>query len=154
LETYGQDSQEYLIVRLYGEMPARDDYSGILYAENKNNIDDTKNYIVVPKGNVCCEVIINEFKTASIYGTIQKKLSNITSQLLRRFIKNKKIVVGGNIFPNNLGRFISKMNKKIGEKGINFIRHSIISTLHNKVGVKDTEILDLIELLGHRTSTL
>jgi hypothetical protein len=46
------------------------------------------------------------------------------------------------------------MNKKIGVKGgINTIRHMIVSTLNAKQGVKDTEILDMIELLGHKTST-
>ena len=130
-DVYGGDSKEFLIGSLYGEVTARDDFDLTIVNTLVKSKNKSKNYVVVPRGNGKCTIVLNHYKTVDTYDTFSKELSTDLSELIRAYIQKHKIDYDATLFMerDGLSKFITNMHKKIGlEKGINTIRHIVISS--------------------------
>jgi hypothetical protein len=132
LAKYGEASKEYLIVKLYGEVPCRDNL--ILKIVPSEGDDKRVNYLVMPRGGTVT-IVLNEYKTKTKYLTNRTQLSAELSALVASYIKTQKIKTNQFLFgaSGSLSSTVSAMNIAIGVTdggGINYIRHSIISTLY------------------------
>jgi hypothetical protein len=131
LDKFGKTSKEFLIAKLYDEVPCRDNLNlKIVPAEGD---DKTTNYLVMPKGGKLT-VLLHDYKTAKKYLTNRTELSAELSALITAYIKTHKLKTNQFLFgAGSLSSTVSAMNTAIGVTdggGINYIRHSIISTLY------------------------
>ena len=146
-------SKEYLIISLYGECNARDDFD--LYIVNDIELikeDLTKNYLI--RENNLFIICMQHYKTSKNKQPIFIKLSIELNNLLVNYIKTNKI--DDRLFPTKNGinsPFVSAMNKKIDVKGsINTIRHIIISSNLNS-NLTPEERVDLANNSFHSINT-
>ena len=126
---FGIHSKEYLLISLYGECNARDDFDLYIVDDIELvNEDLTKNYLV--RKNDLFNICMQNYKTSKNKKPVFIELSTELNILLTNYIKTNKI--DDRLFPTKNGinsPFISAMNKKIDVKGsINTIRHIIISS--------------------------
>ena len=160
---FGESSKEYALIKLYDAVPARDDF-GKLKLIKKNKIETLKNNDLLQRDerdnflNITesknYEIILTTFKTDTKYKTISRILDNETTKLLKQYINKNKIDIGDYVFTkkrSRLSQFITKLNKKLNiDAGINFIRHSKISTEINKLGIDDDkERIELTKQMLH-----
>ena len=127
---FGKESKEWLVTQLYLQVPCRDNLSlTVVPTVASSKKDLTKNYVVVPRGNGSCKVILNVYKTSSKYGDLTYDLDGNVSQLIREWIVKHEIATGAPLWKDKtLSSFVSKMNKKVGIQGsINYLRHLAIS---------------------------
>jgi hypothetical protein len=119
LKTFKKPSKEYLIAKLFSEIPARDNYQLIVILKPEDETDKTKNYILIsnPKSY---KVIINKYKTVKKFKPFDKDLSLETTKLLQEFLKKNEIKEKDYIFgSNSLSAFVINMNHAIGIDGKN-----------------------------------
>ena len=126
--TYGANSKEFLVVSLYFEVPARDNFYLYIIEREAQSTNMKRNYLVNPHtGN--CVVILNVYKTVNLYETYRRQLSIGLSKMIRGYMVAKKLTYDNHLFPGKLNKFITAMNLKVGVAGgVNLIRYMISST--------------------------
>jgi len=132
-EAYGEVSKEYIIACLYHLSGFRDDLQLVIIPtetkKSKKELD--KNYIVIPtdkKSN--CFIILNVFKTDKKYEQDIINIPKPLSKIIREYVDEEALDYNDYIFGNqNLSKFISKFNTKIGLKiTINNLRQMKVSS--------------------------
>ena len=151
---FGIHSKEYLMISLYGECNARDDFDLYIVDDIELvNEDLTKNYLM--RKNDLFTICMQNYKTSKNKKPIFIELSTELNNLLVNYIKTNKIEY--RLFPTKNGinsPFISAMNKKIDVKGsINTIRHIIISSNLNSNSITPEERVDLANNSFHSINT-
>lgn len=154
IETFGNESREYLITLLYKEIKARDNLV-MKVVKTKVEAIDNDNYLIInEKPNA--EVIINSFKTKKRHGVFDVKLSNSLTSLVRNYLKNNKIKYNQYLFNvKSLSVIVGRMNDKLGVKGygaINVFRKMLQTDL-DKSEASPEERLKLANELKHSMST-
>ena len=127
LQKFGVDSREHLLVSLYSEICCRDDFILNLINLPEEAVDKNKNYLV--KKGVYYTIIFNQYKTSKLNDPLIIKTTLKLSNLLSKYIEKNHVT--DVLFKKGNSSFISTMNKKIGltgATGINYLRHSIISS--------------------------
>ena len=151
---FGIQSKEYLIISLYGECNARDDFNLFIIDDIELVKDDiTKNYLV--RKDDLFTICMQHYKTSKNKQPIFINLSTELNILLTNYIKTNNIY--DRLFPTKTGinsPFISAMNKKIDVSGsINMIRHIIISSNLNSNSITPEERVDLANNSFHSINT-
>jgi hypothetical protein len=150
---FGEKSKMYAIVKLYDEVPVRDDFQLKVVDKVADTKDTNFNYILTyPSKN--SKVILNNFKTKEMYGAIKESISKETTKLLRDYMKNNNIKVGDYLFGSDkLSSFITANNNKLGvNKGFSTYRHMKISEELGKVK-SIPERQALASVMGHSPMT-
>ena len=154
-EMYNEDSKEYLIVSLYNEATLRDNFGELLIVKSNREIDPNKkgNYLINPIGKNC-KLVIQNYKTANRNGDLKYTLTRPLTKLIRNYIESNELT--DKLFPNHftsgLTAFVVKMSKSIGideNGGINYFRHSKISSLLNKGRFTHQDRVKLATSMGH-----
>lgn len=158
LDNYGADSKQYLIVSLYKECCMRDDYGEIAIINDLNYDEPSHNYIFRHGG--VCSIIMNTYKTSTIYGKQTYTLTDHLNKLINNYIDNNDIIQNNHVdflFPERkkLSVFITKMNEKVGltGAGINYIRHSRISSFLSKPDLTPEQRHNFAIRTGHKEET-
>ena len=152
-EKFGENSKEYLIAKLYSEVPARDNFGDLeIVPTLRKNDNSIQNYLILPRSKTApLKVVIQTYKTIGKYGIQNIKLSPELSTLIREYIITNGLT--DKLFPRNskgLTAFITSMNKKIGvESGINTIRKIFASTALNNKDITPKERLELSTAMMH-----
>ena len=151
---FGIQSKEYLMISLYGECNARDDFDLYIVDDIELVTEDiTKNYLI--RKNDLFTICMQHYKTSKNKKPVFIKLSTELNILLVNYIKLNKI--DDRLFPTKNGinsSFISAMNKKIDVIGsINTIRHIIISSNLNSNSITPEERVDLANNSFHSINT-
>ena len=96
--TFGSVSKEFMIVNMYSEVIARDDFYNLIIVRNKTTeiTDNKTNYLIVPTKNKC-GVYLQSFKTHK-YDPFIRDFTEFTSFLIRNYIKNNKLKMGDYYF--------------------------------------------------------
>ena len=101
-----------------------------------------------------CKLVIQNYKTANHNGDLKYTLTRPLTKLIRNYIESNELT--DRLFPNHftggLSAFVVKMSKSIGidEKGgINYFRHSKISSLLNKGRFTHQDRVKLALSMGH-----
>lgn len=147
---YGTESQEYLLVSLYKDLTCRDDFSQLLLTPKYKASISTFNYMVV-RQNHPVEVILNQYKTAKLYGPIKVTLSPETSIRVKRYINAHKLQYGQYLFPQQrLSGFISKMLSRCGLQGsISTMRRMMVSEFYNDPTKTESDFEELARKMCH-----
>ena len=154
LTQYSKTSKQYLIVMMYKEITARDNFGTLkIITSHTENTDPKQNYIVNPKtrgSNI--NIIIQDYKTKGIYGIQDIQTSDELTELLRKYIKKNKLAEY--LFPKNLKYglcdAVYELNKKIGVDGsINAIRHMVVSDALNDPNITPEARLLLSKSMMH-----
>ena len=110
--TFGENSKEYLLIKMYYDLPVRDDFDLTIISESdfdrenkKNNTEfDNKNYLITrPNGKPYASALF-KFKTSAgknqdFYEKGKKEdFSKKTTELLKRFITDQKLKPGDKLF--------------------------------------------------------
>lgn len=150
---FGEDSKMYAIVKLYDEVPMRDDFQLKIVDKVGNTKDTGFNYILMYAGKPS-KVIINNYKTSNMYGPISVNLTKYTSKLMRDYAKKNNIKKGDYLFGSEkLSSYVTPNNNKLGvEKGFSTYRHMKISEELDKVK-SISERQKLASLMGHSPLT-
>lgn len=151
-EHYKTDSKQYLISSLYRECTMRDDYGQIKIIDDLDNDDDINNYIFIHGGS--CSIIMNTYKTSTIYGKQIYPLTDHLDKLINDYIIKHNIT--DFLFPEQkkLSVYISNMNKKIGViGGINYLRHSLVTLFLNRTDLSAEERHNYAVRMGHKEET-
>ena len=158
LDHYGVDSKQYLIVSLYKECCMRDDFGLLEVIDDLDNDNNTENFIFRHEGS--CSIIMNTYKTSTVYGKLIYPLTEHLDTLINNYIDNNNIIQNGYadfLFPDRkkLSVYITNMNKKIGLLGIgiNTFRHSIISTFLSNPDLTAEQRHNFAIRAGHKEET-
>ena len=127
-EKFGEFSKEYIIIKMYEENTARDDYQLKIVRAESEAKDPNTNYLVMPLNvKQCVKIILNTFKTrGDKHGVVNKPLSLPLSLAIRRYKINNKIADGGMLFGNlkSNGELVKHCFESVGETGtINTLRN-------------------------------
>jgi hypothetical protein len=154
---YGPDSKEYVMMRLYEKIPARDDFK-LLVTDKVDDYDDKINYLVLRIGKPS-KVILHNFKTSDKYGKSSFVLSKELSRLVNEYRIKNNILLNDYLFGTmpQTG-FISKTLKDLGygdqsvynQTGISFLRKMSVSNTPTET---PEQKLDLANKMGHSTNT-
>ena len=132
---YGTDSKEFLIVSLYSEVTARDNFGRINIIKTAKEADKKKNFIVVPSTRTGrCVVILNDYKTKGKYKQYEGQLSSNLTKLVKNYTTNNDLTYGDFLFnEKQLSPVVTKINKDMGiyddtTGSINQLRHMVISS--------------------------
>lgn len=125
---FGEQSKMYAIVKLYNDVPMRDDFQLKIVDKVRDTKDTSLNYIIAYNGKNW-KVVINNYKTKGMYGPMEVPLAKDTTTLLSDYIKRNKLGMGDYLFGNEkLSSFVTANNNKLGvEKGFSTYRHMKIS---------------------------
>lgn len=147
---YGEDSQQYLLISLYKDLTARDDFSQLLVTPTYKRSISTYNYIVVCRHKPC-EIILNQYKTAKKYGELRVTLSNDVSNRIKRYINSNTIEYGDYLFPQSkLSGFVSNILSRCGLQGsISTLRRMMVSEYYNDTEKSDDDFEELAKRMGH-----
>jgi uncharacterized phage-associated protein len=156
LTEYSKTSKQYLIVMMYKEITARDNFGTLkIITSPIENTDPKQNYLINPKirgSNI--SIIIQDYKTKGTYGIQTIETSNELTELLRKYIKKNKLT--DYLFPKNLKNglcdAVYDLNKKIGVEGsINTIRHIVVSDALNDQNITPEARVLLAKSMMHST---
>ena len=156
-DNYGLESKEYLLFRIYREIPVRDNMQMLLTAR-KGEKPEHDNLFYVPRtaldGNAIFKLLAEHYKTGKRYGTNDYNISHETTELIKAYMEKHNIQYGEYLFGNKkLTKLISDVNNKLGfSTGINLIRHSIVSTVYAN-NPTNAEKVKLARLMLHSTET-
>ena len=112
LDKYGESSKQYLIAKIYHEMPVRDDLQLKIVKTEEEANNKKVNYIIIPKNaSESVKAINNVYKTAAQYGTLLYTFSPELSKLVRDFVKpgSKTLFTG-----KTLSKYVGDMSRKVG----------------------------------------
>lgn len=153
LEQYGEDSKQYLIARLYSEVPARDNFYDLeIIPSVRKNDKSFQNYLVLPRNKTApLKVVIQSYKTIARYGVKTITLSPELSMLIRQYIISKNLTT--HLFPENkkgLTAYITAMNKRINVVGgINTLRKMYATTALSNEDITPKQRLELATEMMH-----
>ena len=160
-----KDALTYLGAKLYESAPVRTDYKNIkIIKKAEDAVNQEDNYIILPeKGNA--SLFIQTHKTEKKHGNLKIEYPSDTSALIRKYVRDKKIVFGtqqkrvGLLFGDikstvdKLSRFACPSEKN---SGANIIRRSIASTLYDKFvkgNATEKDISNQITMMAHNNET-
>jgi len=143
-EKFGEFSKEYIIIKMYEENTARDDYQLKIVRADGESKDPNTNYLVMPLNvKQCLKIILNTFKTrGDKHAVVNRTLSLPLSLAIRRYKINNKINDGAYLFGNlkSNGELVKHCFQSVGETGtINTLRNmkaSITTNLSNEQKAK------------------
>lgn len=128
-----QKLQDYVILRLFHELPWRNDIASLHVVDNEDDIEENKNYLVTGKQY---KIILQDYKTKKKYGKkeylLNKNLQRIVKKLLKHntsgnllLSKNRKSPLKRNNLTLHLNRiFMKYTGKKIGSSLLRHIQSS------------------------------
>jgi len=147
LKKYGNNSLEYVFVKMYFQIPLRGEYPTCVYVKSATDASDkTKNYIVIPD-DAAASVVLNNYKTDARYGEKTHYLNDVVSKLLREYVKTKR--EGTKIFKDFKIKAVADA-VKIPMIDVNTMRKSVASTKYFIDGQKSREeITQLCDIMGH-----
>ena len=150
-EVFGTESIQYLVVKMFQEVPFRNNFKLVIVQSINDTHDKTQNFINMNE-NGTATITLNKFKTDSHYEPVIGTTSIETTNLIRDYMNRKNLSIGDKLFDRNMSQFMSRLNKKIGiEKGgIQNLRRSIVSTLAQNNGT-DEEHYILAKKMAHST---
>ena len=152
-QQYGAESERALIVAIYSEITARDDFSHLhIVASKKGTKDIKQNYIIVNK--TTATIIINEHKTASTSGALEQKLTSSLAKRIRAYMVKNNVQAGEELFKQErLSPVISLINQSLGlSGGISTIRRIVVSDAHNRES-SYADKKELAQKMGHSLNT-
>lgn len=127
---FGEYSREYLLIWLYSELTARDNYYLAIVPSLKMTENPEQNFMVIPKNvKQPCTVVLNKFKTDGIYPAMIQKLTMELSMGFRRYILNAKLDYGDYLFNKKNGEMVARIFNAVGypNKTINTLRQMRVS---------------------------
>lgn len=150
---YGEDSKEFLLISLYYELTARDDFSMLLISPTYKASISTYNYCVVALHKPV-EVILNQYKTSKKYGPIRVTLSKDVSKRIKRYINEYGLEYGQYLFPqSSLSSFVGSILERCGLKGsISTLRRMMVSEYYNDPTKNQHDFELLAKKMGHSIS--
>jgi len=154
IETFGEDGREYLIAKLYKEIKARDDLI-LKVVKTRDDVVDDDNYLIISGGQQA-EVVINSYKTIKKYGEFDVKLSSSLTSIIRKYLKNNKIVYNDYLFnTKGLSVIVGRMNKALGVSGYGAtnVFRKMLQTDLDKSGASPEQKLKLANELKHSMAT-
>ena len=159
-EFYGKSSKEYLVAKMYQEIPIRDNFQLFVVSNSNSTQDTTKNFLVLPRSKGKLKIVLNTFKTEGKYKKQEYELSGELTKLLLEYIKTTNIKTDEPLFPK-LSQFVSKTNKILGygnHGGVGIYRHIAVSEGLNKISQMPKEKqtvakMDLSKKLLHSVNT-
>jgi hypothetical protein len=160
LEFYGypkKKTYEALLVLLYNDIIARDDFGCLMaYSPSEVKVDDN-NYCLLQNDNTRAKIFFNKYKTSGSYGEQVVELSTDTTKLIRELHPNTK---HKHLFPNvkgnKLGAFTRATFRNVpflkDEKiDIKYLRHSIISSALLDIKQSDPKYPQKVEALANKS---
>ena len=151
---YGVYSYEYLLIALYDEMIARDDFQLNMAYHGNEMTDPKKNYLLLERSKKICAIYMNSFKTVGRYGKLVYQLS---PSLMKIIEKLHPIDEAKFLFPfqeNKLSEFLIKTLRKIDlfknepGLGVKYLRHSLVSTKLYQIKKNDPDYADKVSALA------
>ena len=148
-------SQDSLIAALYSyQAPTRLDFYSMEIVGPKDEIDNTKNYLVIQSQRTK-RFVFNDYKSANKYNTIEIKVNKQLNTVINKFLKlnpNRKYLLqnkqGLPLTRNNLGKKLPVIFKDTGKHvTLNIIRHVYISENIDIQKCKETK--DLAKCMMH-----
>ena len=134
--------RDYVLYMFFDSLPSRADVADAkIIFKKATPLDDSYNYIVLNKKNKTVEYILNQYKTASHYGSKVIKIDDSLYPLLLDYKKNVDNFNNGNewfllndsgnkMSRNRLSVIYSNLGESIGKKlGLSLNRHIKISNL-------------------------
>lgn len=163
LAHYPAVSYEALIMHLYNDITARDDFGCIMAYKPSDVKQDDNNYCLIDRQERTAKLFMNKYKTVRSYKGQVFTLSQRTTKLILQLHPDNS---QSTLFPpfanNKLGSFIRKTLSAVpllkDEKiTINYLRHSIVSSALARMSPNDPnyaqKLQDLAEKSFHRVST-
>ena len=132
IEKYGQLNQYSILYYLYDTVTCRDDYGELVYITNKI-VPKKSNYIYHNKKSDKLEIILNDYKTSSIYGQLKFPIEKHSDKILE-FIRYRQFKHKDRFFDfavnGKMGPIINRLNREVFKtlpknSSINLIRHMI-----------------------------
>jgi hypothetical protein len=128
---YGEVSKEFVIANLYFISGFRDDLQLAVFptVTKSARADMKNNYIIIPKDNKNCVLLLNVFKTDGRYSRDEIAIPKQLSDIIKLYKTENNIEYGYYIFgKNKLTGIISKFNKELGMNiTINTLRQMRVS---------------------------
>jgi len=150
-----------LLLAMYTYIPPirADLFACRLYEETPEETPTEDNYIVLEKKNP--RLVLNDYKTKKVYGTIQISLPKVLYEMIRQCIK-EGICKGEYLFAHLSGTpydrpGFSSMSRRLLNKAfekpmtLTAIRHIFSSTIDNNRPVKELRLIS--DSMGHSVST-
>jgi hypothetical protein len=165
-DEFNEESMEYLLVKLYAEVPLRDDFANLYIVSSEDNAvaAGKKNFIIVPtKGRAHLKMSeYNKTQNEERFDNPDEILSDELTKLIRRYIaKHKSAQIDkGTLFGKAaLSPVVGNINKKLNisqpvnqkQENVNYIRHSIVSTVHERNNFD--EMNTLAQKMKHKFTT-
>ena len=127
METYGDDSMEYIIYCLYTlNPPVRLDYTNMKIVKSMRSVRPGKNYCVVTDGSI--RFVFQEYKTSKKYGKVVVEASKELREVLEDWVEGKEFLLPIKT-ATTLGRKVVEIFKECSGKsiGVSLLRHSYIT---------------------------
>ena len=155
----------YLIVLFHIDYPLRNDLANakIYLASDRPEINDEINYILLNKRKKTAQLVLNQYKTAKVYGSKTIDLNSTISTALIKYFPTilsfssdhwfmvKKCADGSTspVSRNFYTKFMLRTFKSTGKQvSTTMIRHSVVSDVY-----KIKEMDDLANIMGHSIGT-
>jgi hypothetical protein len=143
-DTFGEDSKQYLLIKLYDTLTCRDNFVNLQIIESKSKVQLNQNYIVVPKSKASvCVIVLQVYKTSKKNNKIEETCSKEVSALIRSFVTKNELKYNDMLLgQSKLTGFIGLAFKKIGisSGAINYIRTSKLSTELDGANINDAAL--------------
>ena len=150
---YGTKGKQFLLVKMYESCSCRDDYGRmkIVTTMEETTLDKNSNFLVL--NELDCNICIQDYKTSKNKEAIFVSLPIETRLLIENYIKKNNLT--NVLFPSkSLSQYIKNMNKRVNIDGsINYIRHSVVSSILNDLDISPQERLDLSKRMFHSPIT-
>lgn len=127
METYGDDSIEYIIYCLYTlNAPVRLDYTNMKIVPSMRSVRPGRNYCVVAPNKI--SFVFQEYKTSGKYGKVVVEASKELREVLEDWVVGKEFLLPIKT-STTLGRKIVEIFKECSGKsiGVSLLRHSYIT---------------------------
>ena len=127
METYGDDSIEYIIYCLYTlNPPVRLDYANMKIVHSMRSVRPGKNYCVVAADKI--SFVFQEYKTSSRYGKVIVEASKDLKEVLEDYVEGKEFLLPIKT-ATTLGRKVIEIFKECCGKsiGVSLLRHAYIT---------------------------
>jgi hypothetical protein len=155
-DKFGKNSKENIILSLFIEAPKRDDFH-LKIVENKNQIIDKTNYIIVPKNkSKNIQLYIQTHKTSGKYDAQYENITKALSAEIRQYIDDKKLNYNDYLFNKKIQPDIKRMFLAVNKpklNGVNQLRHLVISNTLNQPNITLEEANRLAQTMKHSVKT-
>jgi hypothetical protein len=158
LAKYKKDSIEYLLVKMYQDHTLRNDYAQAILINDSSQIEPDKNYIILGAGRA--SFVIQKHKSVKDHGVLRGEFSAETTELLKKYIKARKLkpgeIIFGKLTSPALHNITQSSGKDLMDGGARVLRRSAASTLFDKWKNGQATIEDIyhqIQSMAHNSST-